>query len=278
MVSYSPSITQEEKILRQIGYNARLDNAGPKALIVPIGDSYYGAMSGATVEVVGSQNGQTGGTGTLSSGNWNAMTTPLRDNQLIPIWRPDGTEWIEFADAAFWNNTAGTSEPSYTWVLWVRVVAGAAVQILWAKTPNIGSSTGTDWAVYISTTEQPAVVGIDDSAGARIGRFDSTAMTETLHHLAFTKSTGIIDSAFSIYLDGVKVDSNDLTTGTYVTQEDGSTVVRIGAESDGGSPLASPLAGAHYGPLFDPGQVWSLNKIKTDFRMGRAGIATQLSL
>ncbi len=109
-----------------------------------------------------------------------------------------------------------------------------------------------------------------------MGRQDDSVLSAAWHHLAFTKSTAAASSAFNIYVDAVDADDADSESGTYVQQENGSTVVRIGAESDGGNPLGSPLAGADAGPMFIPGQVLSLNQIKEDFRITSGPMANYL--
>jgi len=259
------------RVQRELGYNRRIRNLGPKALIVPIGDERYGALSGSTLTTVGAQQV----TGTLASGNWNAMATPLRGGNRVPIWRPDGTnDWIEFADADFWTDDASNAEPSYTWIFWLRVVAGAAKQVIWGKTPALGT-TGTDWAMWLTGAEKIIQQIWDDDANAYIGRFYNTALSGFVH-IAITKSTGTTSAANKIYVDGVQRDDGDSEAGTYVNQENGTTVVRLGAESDGGNPLSSYLAGADCGPLFIPGQVASINQIKEDFRITSGPMANYL--
>lgn len=277
MVLYDRGTDRDILIRRELGYAERLENAGPKTLIVPIGDPRYGALSGNTLTTKGAQQV----TGTLNGGNWDAMDTPLRSTALIPIWTPNGTDdWIEFADADFWTDTAdGTAgnEPSLTIAIWVRTVFGSAIQLLWGKASGVGAG-GTDWTVYMDANERPSAVAVDDSANALIGRRDGSQLSEAWHYLVFTKSTGTTTAAWKVFLDAVQVDDGNLSSGSYTAMENGSSVVRIGAESDGGNPLISPLAGAFCGPLFDPGQVWSANKITEDYRLTRAALANVLGL
>lgn len=275
MVTFTQTRGTDHLLLpqRELLYAARLENLGPKATLVPIGDERYGALSGTTVKTLGDEQV----TGTLASGNWNAMATPLRGSALVPVWTPDGAnDWIEFADADFWTDTAdGTApnEPSYTFIVWVNVIAGGA-QRIWMKTAALGT-TGTDWGFFLDSSERPNFLAHDDSANAFLGRRTGTALSGW-HHIVVTKSTGTTNAAIDIYVDAVVADSANNSGGTYVAQENGSTVVRIGAETDGGNPLFSPLAGGPAGPLFIPGQVLSLNQIKEDDRTTRAAMANYL--
>ena len=90
-----------------------------------------------------------------------------------------------------------------------------------------------------------------------------------------TKHDDAVTSASVItYVDG-EADRADNTSGTYVAQEDGTTVVRIGAESDNGRPNNLPIAGACLGPVFrqvGTGAVRTPDVIRRDYQLGRAAL------
>lgn len=238
-------------------YAHRLWLTNGKGLLVPLGDEKHGALSGNTVETIGAEQFVFTLAGAAS---FNAMDTPPKKIGIVPYLTPNGSdEWLETPDAAPWNDTAGVSEPSYTWIIYVNVVAGAAIQVLWSKSPSVVTAAGTDWIWFITATERMNLRTFDDSVPARIGAV-TTAALSGWHQLAYTKSTTADATSFTASVDGVAVANNDESDGAYAEQEDGTTVVRIGAESDGGSPLDSPIAL----PLFVPGYVMSPNYILRD--------------
>jgi hypothetical protein len=181
-------------------------------------------------------------------------------------------EWLETPDAAFWNDTAGSSEPSYYWSCWVFVVAGSTEQTIWSKSPA-SFITGKDWHVFIGGDEKIRIEIYDDSVDGFIGA--RTSLFLGWHHFAGTKHDDAATAASVIlYIDGV-ADRVDNTSGSYVAQEDGTLPVRIGAESDGGSPLGSPLAGGPLGPMFiavGANTVPTPDAILRDYQLGRVAL------
>ncbi len=247
-------------------YRARLALTNGKGLLVPLGDSKHGALSGNTVTAIGAEQPVF----TLAgAANFNVMDTPPKKIGIVPYLTPNGTdEWLETPDAGFWTDTAGVSEPSYTWIMYLNVVAGAASRAIWSKSPSISETSGTDWYLFLNSSEQLKVRTFDDNANALIGARYNTALSEGWQQIAVTKSTTAAASAFLIYINGALVANVDETIGTYVAQEDGTTVVRIGAESDGGAPLNSPIMGC----LFVPGYVMSPNYIRRDWHLVNAAM------
>ena len=273
MVTLERGIDLDILIQRELGYAARLENAGPKALIVPIGDPRYGALSGSTLTTKGAQQV----TFTNQAGNWNAMATPLRGTARVPIWTPDGVnDYIKASDAAFWNDTAGVSEPSYSLIMWVNVKDGSATRGMFSKSTTTSTTGGQDWTFFINSLEHPLYVIYDDVPGSSIGRVQNSAMTNGWRHIVLTKSTGTTAAAINITVDGVVVDDTDRNGGTYVNQEDGGGDVAIGADNDGSQPTDLQIAGADCGPVFIDGQVLSLNQIKEDFRITSGPMANVL--
>lgn len=247
-------------------YRARLALTNGKGLLVPLGDSKHGALSGATVTAIGAEQPVFTLAGAAS---FNVMDTPPKKIGIVPYLIPNGTdEWLETPDAGFWTDTAGVSEPSYTWIVYVNVVAGAGSPVIWAKSPSLSATTGTDWALSLNSAEQVLIRVFDDSANARIGLISDSALTSVWHQIVFTKSTIADATAFLYYLDGALTAHTDQTSGVYVEQENGATVVRIGAESDGGNPLNSPITGA----LFVPGYVMTPNFILRDWHLVNAAM------
>ena len=181
-------------------------------------------------------------------------------------------EWLETPDAPFWNDSAGLSEPSYCWAVWVDVVAGATDRVLWSKTPNILAATWTDWVVYVFNTELFIAAVFDLSADASIASV-SGGLADGWHHLAATKhDDSALSSSVITYVDG-EADRADTPTGTYVQQEDNTTVVRIGADASGGNLNTDPIAGGPLGPVFrqvGTGAVWTPDAIRRDYQLGRA--------
>lgn len=238
-------------------------------LLVPMGWQTYD--TGLVVTTLWDQ--QVDFTYSQSQRVWDFDTPPSYEGPLgmpvINFNRSD--EWLQAEDAAFWNDSAGTTEPSYCWAMWVFLVAGAAAQVLWSKSTTT-NQTGQDWTVHLSSTEQFTIRIIDDAVGAYIGSITSTVLSAGWHHLAGTKNDAGIDSASVItYVDGEE-DRSDSTNGVYSDQQDGTNNVRIGAELDGGAPNGSPIAGAACGPVFrqvDTGAVWTPDVIRRDYELTR---------
>lgn len=246
-------------------YWHRLALTNGKGLLVPLGDSKHGALSGTTVKSIGAEQVTFALAGAAS---FNVMDTPPKKIGIIPYLTPNQSdEWLETPDAAFWNDTAGASEPSYTWIAYVEVVAGAAIQAIWTKT-SVLDETGQDWAMFLGADEKPVIRIVDDSAAAYIGQVHDAAVSAAWHQIAFTKTTGTTSAILLSYLDGALIADTVSETGAYVGQEDGTTVVRLGAESDGGSPLGSSITGC----MFAPGYVMSANYLLRDNNLMRAAM------
>lgn len=167
-------------------------------------------------------------------------------------------EWFETPDTpnvgptAYWNGTADGSapnEPAYTWLMWTKVVAGGSGQTLWSKSAAQGT-TGTDWIMFWGGAEKLGIRTFDDNANTFIGTLADAAFIDGQWvHVAVVKTTVAADTAFTIYVDGAVVADTDVAeAGTYVAQEDGTNVVRIGAETDGSLSFDSSLACGALGP------------------------------
>lgn len=254
-----------ERIQLDALYRARLALTNGKGLLVTPGDSKHGALSGSTVTTIGAEQVVFTQAG---AANFNAWDTPPRKIGIVPYLTPNGSdEWLESPDASFWTDTAGASEPSYTFIVYVNVVAGASNQTLWSKTAAI-DTTGTDWAFVLDSAEKALLRTFDDGNNGYISSLIDSALSEAWHQMAFTKTTGTSSAAFTAYVDGASVAETGSTAGTYTQGDDSTTVVRIGAESDGGLPLNSPFAL----PIFVPGYVMSANYILRDFHLMRAAM------
>ncbi len=258
--------TLTERILLDQLYVQRLALTNGKGLIVPLGDLKHGVLTGTTVTGIGGEQPVFTLAGATS---FNKMDTPPARQGIVPYLTPNQSdEWLESPDASFWTDTAGASEPSYTFICYVKVVAGASNQTIWAKTAAI-DTTGTDWALVLDSAEKAFLRTFDDGNNGFISSLLDVALSEAWHQIAFTKTTGTTSGAFTAYVDAVSVAETGSTDGTYTEGDDSTTVVRIGAESDGGLPLGSPIAL----PLFVPGYVMSAAYIKRDFDMMKIAMA-----
>lgn len=254
-------------------YEARLDLLGVDAVLVPLGDTNHEAGDRTTVTTIGKE--QVVFTYTEAVTSFDTPPTVEGPAHISVINFNQSDEWVETPDAGFWNDSAGSSEPSYTWILWVKVVAGGSGQALWTKSSALDQN-GQDWAMYLNSSEKLVVRTIDDDATATIGRFYNTALSEAWHHIAVTKDDAASDQTdFTIYIDGEVITPSTTNTGSYIQQEDGTTVVRLGAESDGGSPIGGLMAGGPLGPLFIPvgtGPLPTADIIRRDYQLGRAAL------
>lgn len=250
--------------------DARLQLFGVDALIVPMGWQTYD--TGLVATTIGGQ--QVGFTYSQSQSVFDFDTPP---SYLGPLGIPvinfnQSDEWLETPDAAFWNDSAGASEPSYYWSMWANIVATADINALWVKGAGIGTG-GSDWAFFISTTENFGARVMDDSANAFIG--STAGILSGWHHLAATKhDDAATDASIITYVDGVS-DRGDNGSGAYVAQEDGTAVVRIGALSNGNAPNGNSLAGGPLGPMFiavGANAVPTPDAIRRDYQLGRAAL------
>ena len=237
---------------------------------------------------------QTHDTGLVVTTMWDQQVDFTYTNSGLPLWatQPNylgatgipilnfdqSTDWLESPDADFWDDSAATSEPSYCWAFWVLTVTGAISNTLWSKS-STNSGSGTSWITFYVSTERLACRIIDDSAGAFIGSQSTLGLADGWHHFAITKHDDGVDSASVItYVDGV-ADRTDSTFGTYVNQETSTTVVRIGAESDGGNPNGLSIAAGPLGPVFrqvGTGAVWTPDVILRDAQLGAAALGITL--
>lgn len=257
-------------------YNAvdELLSVNSTGLLVPFGDRNHEDSPTAPTKVTTTGAQQVDFTFTNSGRHlWETALTYEGPGQ-IPMLHFDGsTDWMETPDAPHWNDTAGSSEPSYNLALWVFVIAGASQLGLFMKTPNPGT-TGTDWAAFIDSSERFEFRVADDLNNAYIGSRTSV-LSPGWHWLTVTKhDDGITAASIITYVDG-EANRSDNIAGSYTDQQDGTTVVRIGAESDGGSPNNNPIAGGSHGPLFEPvgaGAVWTPEQIRTFYQRQRVGL------
>ena len=267
------SLLAEKQALWAPLYAATLDILGTAALLVPMGDDNHQNGARTTVTTVGEE--QVVFTYTKAVDAFDSPPTFEGPAGIPVINFNQSDEWLETPDAAFWNDSAGSSEPSYYWSCWVNIIAGTSTNMLWTKTPNPGTA-GTDWVMFITTAERVVMRIIDDSAAAYIGQLASNALPSAWHHIAVTKhDDSALSSSILLYVDGLLIVDSDDESGTYVAQEDGTTVVRIGAESDGGAPNGNPLAGGPLGPCFIPvgtGAVPTPDAILRLYQLGRAAL------
>jgi len=272
MVLEKARLTLAEREVRwQALADARLSLFGPDALIVPMGWQTHD--TGTVVKTIGGQ--QVNFTYSQSQSVFDFDTPPsyLGPTGIPVINFNQSDEWLQSPNAAFWNDTAETNEPSYYWSCWVNIVNGSDIQSLMSKSSTQGNA-GTDWETYLSATERFHLNVIDDSANATIGS-RTGVLAEGWHHLAVTKHDDAATAASIItYADGV-ADREDFNDGSYVAQEDGTTVVRFGAAADGGTPLGMSTAGGPLGPMFiavGANAVPTADAILRDYQLGRAAL------
>lgn len=272
---YSGSRLKMAEAMWPAYYEARLRLAGATATITPFGDPLHGKPDATTFKSVGDrQVVWTPAGGTLDT--WDTPMDLRQDSSwrgIIPILEFNGTdEWITTPDAGFWTDTAGSSEPSYTWIFWIENPNIANDQVIWSKSTSL-SEEGQDWILYTDgNVDNIAGFSIDDSVNASRGR-KVGSVTKAMKHVAITKTTGTTTAAWDIYINGVLSDDTDVSAGTYVQQENGTGDVRLGAENDGGRPLKAILAGGPLGPLFIPGTVMAVDLVKRDLELGRRALA-----
>ena len=86
-----------------------------------------------------------------------------------------------------------------------------------------------EWLLELDASDRPRFALYDDSAAARIGRLDATALGQSAWALlAATYDCSGTSTGLRIYLDGVRVDDTDDSSGSYTAMENGTEVVALG--------------------------------------------------
>lgn len=279
-----PRLTGDERKAKWAGIYAAtrslLWTPGDTAYLqVPMADQAHD--TGLVVTTIGTE--QVAGTYSagLSVFDWAAPPSYL-DPLGCPVINFDGVgNWVEFVDAPFWNDTAGSNESSYCWAMWVFVIPSSNFYVLFNKSNAVGTS-GKDWMTLIGSDEKLVVRIWDDSANAYIGQVSNNALSDGWHHIAVTKAddnaggtTDAMSNDVILYDNGAVLASTISKVDTYVTQEGGTNVVRFGAETDGASPNGLSIAGAFAGPIFravGANAVWSPDTVKRLFQLQGAAL------
>ena len=98
------------------------------------------------------------------------------------------------------------------------------------------SASQEEWLFELDASDQPRFALYDDSATARIGRLDATALSQgTWALLAGTYDGSGASTGIRIYLDAARVDDTDDNSGTYTAMENGSEVVAVGYRQAAGA-------------------------------------------
>ena len=86
-----------------------------------------------------------------------------------------------------------------------------------------------EWLFELDASDRPRFALYDDSASARIGRLDATALTQNTWALLVATYDGSgASTGIRIYLNGSRVDDTDDNSGTYTAMENGAELVAVG--------------------------------------------------
>jgi len=171
-----------------------------------------------------------------------------REAGLVRGFSFDGGDQINVGDLAAFS-AAGVDKPfSVAMIAQVDDFSAALALLTKAASLTVG-----EWALYVLATGLLQFLTIDNSAGANRGRAaGSVAMKKGLLQvvIATYAGTGVV-GGFAIYLGGVRVDSANITNGTYTSMADTATDVLVGAGLSTGA-VASQLNGKSALPeIFD---------------------------
>ena len=98
------------------------------------------------------------------------------------------------------------------------------------------SASQEEWLLELDASDGPRFALYDDSASARIGRIDATALTENAWALLTATYDGSgASTGMRLYLDAVRVDDTGDDSGAYVAMESGSEVVALGYRQAAGA-------------------------------------------
>jgi hypothetical protein len=135
-------------------------------------------------------------------------------------------EEADVPDAANLSFGDGAVDKPFSIVALVNLADATSSAIL---TKYDTTSGQREWIFQIATSDRPTFQVYDDSASARIGRQDATALGQNAWHILVATYDGSrASTGLRIYLDGARVDDTDNNTGTYVAMENGTEVVALG--------------------------------------------------
>jgi len=91
------------------------------------------------------------------------------------------------------------------------------------------SASQEEWLLELDASDRPRFALYDDSASARIGRLDATALTENVWALLTATYDGSgASTGIRLYLDAARADDTSDDSGAYVAMENGTEVVALG--------------------------------------------------
>ena len=93
-----------------------------------------------------------------------------------------------------------------------------------------------EWLFELDASDRPRFALYDDSASARIGRLDATALAQSAWKLLVATYDGSrASTGMRLYLDGARVDDTDDNVGTYTAMENGTELVALGYRQAAGA-------------------------------------------
>lgn len=263
-------------------YGERLALLGSTTTIFPLVDPHF--STGTTTSLVRD------GSGGSSSGLGTTIVTATEDPEdfdtsfdpemsmqgIIPYVTLNGTdEAFRTPDLAYYSLIDSGATPG-SYIFWINVTASAAVKTLMAK--HDAGEAIQEWSVDINAAEKVQYLTRDDSVPQDTTRISDDAITTDLwHHIAVTYSgVGGTDNQNGtlIYVDGAVVASAADNAGNYSEMEDGTSVLSIGARTNGATevtPYLGKMACGPLGPTIVLANVSAAN-IHEDYLKGRAAL------
>lgn len=156
-------------------------------------------------------------------------SSPSRIGNGIEVVFNGTSEEADTGDNARYTFGDGAVDQAFSVFAVVRVTAGAGFQMILAKLDATTGSTEGEWAFGIDSSERPQLSSYDDSASlGRIGRRDATALTtNTRYFLAATYDGTGLALGVRVYVNAVRVDDTDNSSGSYTAMEDKGGAVML---------------------------------------------------
>jgi hypothetical protein len=253
----------------QPGYQTVDDILGhPASLsILPLCDPTYGKPASQTITAKDFHASGSGpavwtwreGSGETAS-TWPAFDghKDLADGDLVPylyqgfmpyVQLNGSDEGLSTPDTAYWSFAQG----AFSFACWISLEPSDAYGTLFSKYDSTTGSELREYLMDFSSGSEPRISVWDESANAKIGRSDATALAgDVWNHLLFTWNGTGANSGIDIYLNGTAVDDTNVSTGTFAGAEDLATITRFGyhmGTSDVGvGYIKAKIAGACCGP------------------------------
>lgn len=168
------------------------------------------------------------------------------------------------ADAAGLTFGDGATDQAFSITALVNQTASAAVKQIITKMDTTTGNTKREWEFTLTDAEKVQCDGIDESAGAQVGRAYGTALsTGSWLMLTMTYDGTRANSGFKIYSADSQIDNADNSANSYTAMEDTAATVLIGARTGTDGAGSNFFQGSMATIFIARGKVLSIDELTT---------------